>query len=173
MWSIWSSNQRPILLSNNSRNTKSEKERGTFRGVVDSAHFSSHERRSYPTFAFTGKHLADCSHELSIISKHSRLMHKELSYQVKTYVIFDMPREKKYPANSPQYFFLLLKKIMQYGNDIICKARSNLMMPIQNNSRSTCFFCLPQKVPAMLSQENRGHNKLVPRLHSKVHKYNK
>jgi hypothetical protein len=43
----------------------------------------------------------------------------------------------------------------------------HLMMPIQKNSRSTCFFCLPQQVPAMLSQENRGHNKLVPRLHSK------
>jgi hypothetical protein len=37
----------------------------------------------------------------------------------------------------------------------------------KKNSRSTCFFCLPQTVPTMLSQENRGHNKLVPRLHSK------
>jgi hypothetical protein len=78
-----------------------------------------------------------------------------------------MPREKKKnPANSPQILFFLLKK-MQFGNDIMCKARSNLLMPIQKNSCSTCFFCLPQKVPAMLSQENRGHNKLVPRLHSK------
>jgi hypothetical protein len=49
---------------------------------------------------------------------------------------------------------------MQYGKDIICKARSNLMMPLQKNSRSTCFFCLPQQVPAMLSQENMGHNAL-------------
>jgi len=24
-----------------------------FRGVVDNAHFSSHEKRSYPTFAYT------------------------------------------------------------------------------------------------------------------------
>jgi hypothetical protein len=24
-----------------------------FRGVVDSAHFSSHEKKSYPTFAYT------------------------------------------------------------------------------------------------------------------------
>jgi hypothetical protein len=56
---------------------------------------------------------------------------------------------------------------MQYGKDNICKVISNLMMLIQKNNRSTCFFCLPQQVPAMLSQENKGHNKLVPRLHSK------
>jgi N6-adenosine-specific RNA methylase IME4 len=36
------------------------------------------------------------------------------------------------------------KQSMQYGNDIICKAKSNLMMPLQKNSRSTYFFCLPQ-----------------------------
>jgi hypothetical protein len=77
----------------------------------------------------------------------------------------DMPREKISCKFSPIFFFLLKK--IQYGNDIICKARSNLMMPIQKNNRSTCFSRLPQKVPAMLSQENRGHNKLVPRLHSK------
>jgi hypothetical protein len=34
------------------------------------------------------------------------------------------------------------------------------MMPIQKNSRSTCFFFLPQQVPAVLSQENRGQNKI-------------
>jgi hypothetical protein len=28
-------------------------------GVVDSAHFSSHEKKSYPTFAYTGEHVAD------------------------------------------------------------------------------------------------------------------
>jgi hypothetical protein len=32
-------------------------------------------------------------------------------------------------------------------------------MPIQKNSRSTCFLCLPQQVLGMLSQENRGQNK--------------
>jgi len=42
---------------------------------------------------------------------------------------------------------------MQYGNDIICKTRSNLMMPIQKNIRSTCLFYLPQQVPAKFSQE--------------------
>jgi hypothetical protein len=86
-------------------------------------------------------------------------MHKELRYQVKTHTISDMPRKKKYPANSPQnffifiYLFILLFKKMQYGNDIICKARSNMMMPIQKNSRLTCFSCLPQKVLAKFSQE--------------------
>jgi hypothetical protein len=80
-----------------------------------------------------------------------------------------MPREKKNILQIlPNYFLFFIfkkKKIMQYGNDIICKARSNLMMPIEKNSRTTCFFCLPQKVPAMLSQENRGQTQLVPRLH--------
>jgi hypothetical protein len=27
------------------------------------------------------------------------------------------------------------------------------ILPIQKNSRSTCFFCLPQIVPAIFSQE--------------------
>jgi hypothetical protein len=30
------------------------------------------------------------------------------------------------------------------------------MMPIHKGSRSTCFFCLPQQIPAMLSQEKYG-----------------
>jgi len=102
MWSIWSSYQRPLLLSKISRNKKLEKERCTFRGVVDSVCFSSLEKRGYPIFSYIGKHLADYSHKLSIISKQSRLMHKELRYQVKTHAISDMPREKKNPANSPQ-----------------------------------------------------------------------
>jgi hypothetical protein len=49
--------------------------------------------------------------------------------------------KKKYPANSPQYIYIYIyiyifykkkkkkntrKQNMQYGNDIICKARSNL-----------------------------------------------
>jgi len=117
----------------------------------------THEKRSYPTFAYTGKHLIDYSHKLSIISKQSRLMHKELRYPVKTHAISDMPREKKNILHILPIFFLFLFfifiKIMQYENDIICKARSNLMMPIQKNSRSTCFFCLPHKVPAKFSQE--------------------
>jgi hypothetical protein len=65
-------------------------------------------------------------------------------------------------------YIYLLKKNEIWKENIICMARSNLMIPIQKkNSHSTYFFCFPQAVPAMLSQENRGHNKLVPRLHSK------
>jgi hypothetical protein len=119
---------------------------------MDNAHFSSHEKRSYPTFAYTGKHLANYSQKLSIIYKHNKLIPKKLRYQGKIHAISDMPREKIYPANSPQFFFFFFKKKhkkekklnMQYGNDIICKEKSNLMMPLQKNSRSTCFFCLPQ-----------------------------
>jgi hypothetical protein len=55
----------------------------------------------------------------------------------------DKPREKKYPANSPKFFYYYYKKNAIWKN-IICKARSNLMMPTQKNSRSTCFFYLPQ-----------------------------
>jgi hypothetical protein len=76
-----------------------------------------------------------------------------------------MPKEKKSCKFSPIFFFIIKKRAI--WKNIICKARSNLMMPIQKGSRSTCFFYLPQQVPAMLSQENRGHNKLIPRLHSK------
>jgi hypothetical protein len=87
MWSIWPSYQRPIILSKISRNKKSKKERCTFRGVVDSAHFSSHEKRSHPTFTYTGKHLANYSQKLSIISKQSKLIPKELRYQEKIHAI--------------------------------------------------------------------------------------
>jgi hypothetical protein len=120
-------------------------------------------------FAYTGKHLANYSQKLSIISKQSKLIPKELRYQEKYMQLSNMLREKISCKFSPNFilFYLFFLKKMQYGKDIICKARSNLMMPIQNNSCSTCFFCLPQQVPAMLSQENRGHNKLVSRLHSK------
>jgi hypothetical protein len=41
----------------------------------------------------------------------------------------------------------------------------SLMMPIQKNSRSTCFSCLPQQLPGMLSREIGVKTKLVPRLH--------
>jgi len=59
-----------------------------------------------------------------------------------------MPREKKSCKFSPKFFFFFLntrKQNMQYGNDIICKAKSNLMMPLQKNSRSTYFFVFPNK----------------------------
>jgi hypothetical protein len=60
------------------------------------------------------------------------------------------PREKKNILQILPKFFLLLKKNAIWKN-IICKARLNLMIPIQKGSRSTCFLCLPHKAPAKLS----------------------
>jgi len=104
---------------------------------MDNAHFSSYEKRSYLILAYTGKHLANYSQKLSIIFKQSKLIPKELRYQEKIHAISDMPRKKQNIGGKK-------KKNMQYGNDIICKAKSNLMTPLQKNSRSTCFFYLPQ-----------------------------
>jgi hypothetical protein len=138
-----------------------------FRGVVDSAHFSSHEKRNYPK-AYTGKHLANYSQRLSIISKQSKLIPKELRYQEKIHsIIYYAKRKKKSCKFSPKFFlfcfffiiiFIILKNTI--SKNIICKARSNLMMPIQKNSHSTFLFCLRQKVPAKFSQEKYGakHN---------------
>jgi hypothetical protein len=77
----------------------------SFRGVVDSAHFSSHEKRNYPTFAYTGKHLANYSQKLSNISKQSKLIPKELKYHEKIHAISDMPREKNILQILPNFFF--------------------------------------------------------------------
>jgi hypothetical protein len=56
-------------------------------------------------------------------------MHKELRDQVRTQAISDIPREN--PANSPEFFFIIIIKIHTiWKRNIICKARSNLMMPI-------------------------------------------
>jgi hypothetical protein len=51
------------------------------------------------------------------------------------------------------------------------KARSNLWMlndaNTEKQSLDLLFLSSLKKIPAKFSQENRGHNKLVPRLHSK------
>jgi hypothetical protein len=83
-----------------------------FRGVVDSAHFSLHEKRNYPRFAYTRKHLANYNEKLSNISKQSKLIPKELRYHEKIHVISDMPREKNILQIHPKFFFLFKK--MQY-----------------------------------------------------------
>jgi hypothetical protein len=130
---------------------------------MDSTHFSSHEERSYPTIAYTGKHLANHSHKLSIISKQSKLILKELRYEMKIHAISDMPRKEKDLANSPQFFFffLILKKcnmeMTSYAKqDQTCVSS---MMPIQKNSRSTYFFYLPQQVAKFSQEKQRAkHN---------------
>jgi len=55
-------------------------------------------------------------------------MHKELRYQVKTDAISDMPRKIKILQTLPKFIFIfiIIIKHMQYGNNIICKTRSNL-----------------------------------------------
>jgi hypothetical protein len=59
MWSIWPSYQRPLLLSKISRNKKSKKERCTFRGVLDSAHFHRMRKEAILVLHIQEKHLAD------------------------------------------------------------------------------------------------------------------
>jgi hypothetical protein len=152
MWSFWPSHQRPLLLSKISRNKTSEKERCTPLGESWIVYIFIAWGNKLSNFCINRKTLGRYSHKLSIISKQSRLMHTELRYQVKTYTISNMPREKKNPPNSPQFFFFKCNMEMtSYARqDQTCECS---MMPIQKNSRSTCFFCLLQQVPAKFSQE--------------------
>jgi hypothetical protein len=119
-------------------------------GVSDSAHLSSHEKRSYPTLHIPENTWQILVRKLSNTSKQSKLMLTELRYQVKIHTISKRPRETKLSCKFSQFFYFFLKETnkqkqkLQYGNDIICTAKSNLTMPLQKNSRSTCFFCLPQ-----------------------------
>jgi len=106
------------------------------------------------------KPLANYGQTLSIISKQNKLIPKELRYQKKIHaIICYAKRKEKFCKFSPIFYFIFIKTNAIWTN-IISKARSNLMMPIQKSSRSTCFFCLPQKVPAKFSQEKYGakHN---------------
>jgi hypothetical protein len=55
------------------------------------------------------KKLGRYSHKLSIISKQSKLMQKELRYQVKIQAISDMPKkEKNFLQFLPQFLFIYL-----------------------------------------------------------------
>jgi hypothetical protein len=76
-------------------------------------------RKEAIQFLHVPKKIGKYSHKLSIISKQSKLMQKELRYQVKTQAISDKPRkEKNFLQFLPQIFFFLLNKML-YGNDII------------------------------------------------------
>jgi hypothetical protein len=80
--------------------------------------------------------LAYYSHKLSIISKQSKLIHKELRYQMKTHAISDMPRKTEILQILPNFFFFLKKKKKNHCNmEITSYARQDqtcvsLMMPI-------------------------------------------
>jgi hypothetical protein len=81
--------------------------------------------------------------------------------------------KEKFPAISPHFyflFFLLLKK-MQYGNNIICKARSNMCKLDDTNTEKQSLNLLSLSSPTStcnaLLREIGGRTKLVPRLHTK------
>jgi len=104
---------------------------------LDSVHFHR-MRKEAIQFLHMQEKLGKYSHKLSIISKQSKLMQKELRYQVKTEAISDMPRKEKFPAISPKFFFF--KKKMLYGNNIVQHAKHDQtgvgsMLPIHKNSR--------------------------------------
>jgi hypothetical protein len=78
-----------------------------------------------------------------------------------------MPREKKYPANSPNFFKKKKKNArkqkMQYGNDSICKARSNLWIlndaNTEKQSLDLFFLSSPTNTCTILSREIRDKTK--------------
>jgi hypothetical protein len=77
--------------------------------------------------------------------------------------------KEKNPAIFPPFF--LLVKEMLYGNNIICKARSNLCKlddaNIEKQSLDLLFLSSPASTYNFLSIEIGGKTKLVPRLHTK------
>jgi hypothetical protein len=79
--------------------------------------------RSYPTFAYTGKHLASYSQKLSILSKQSKLIPKELRYQEKIHTIICNDKRKEKSCKFSPIFFLL--KNMQYEKKKTSYARQD------------------------------------------------
>jgi non-ribosomal peptide synthetase component E (peptide arylation enzyme) len=63
---------------------------------------------------------------------------------------------------------------MEYGNDIICKARSNLCKLDDANTKKQSldllFLSSPTSTYRVLSGETVGKTQLVPRLHTKYSK---
>jgi hypothetical protein len=122
-------------------------------------------------FCIHRKTLGRYNHKLSIISKQSRLMHKELRYQVKTHAISDMPRKEKKNLLISPFFLLLLLNKMLYGNDIICKAWSNLCrLDVANTEKQSLdllFLSSPNSTYNILSREIGAKTQLVPRLHNR------
>jgi len=105
---------------------------------LDSALFHRMREEAIVLLHKQEKHLANTVIKLSNISKHSKLMLTELRYQVKIHTISNRPRDKKNPANSPNFILFFLQKRkekenkqnkqnMQYGNVIICKGKIKLV----------------------------------------------
>jgi hypothetical protein len=90
-------------------------------------------------------------------------MHNELRYQVKTHAISDMPRKENFLQFLPNFLFLFFKK-MQYGNNIICKARSNLCKlddaNTEKQSLDRLFLSSPTSTCNVLLSEIGGKNQI-------------
>jgi len=74
---------------------------------MDNAYFSSHEKRSYPTFAYTGKHLANYSQRLSIISKQSKINTQRIEISGENTCNYQLSQEKRKISCkfSPNFFY--------------------------------------------------------------------
>jgi hypothetical protein len=124
-------------------------------------------------FCIYRKRLGRYSHKLSIISKQSRLMHKELRYQVKTHAISDIPR-KKISCNFSPIFFLIKQNAIWKWHHITYKAWSNLCkLDVANTEKQSLdllFLSSPNSTCNILSREIGAKTKLVPRLHTKYSK---
>jgi hypothetical protein len=85
----------------------------------------------------------------------------------------DMLREKKKTCRFSPNFFFLIKK-MHYGNNIICKAISNLCKlddaNTEKQSLDLLFMSSPTRTCKVLSIEIGGKTQLVPRLHTEYSK---
>jgi hypothetical protein len=80
------------------------------RRALDSANFHCMRKVTIQLLHAQEKTWQIYRHKLSIITKHSQLMHNELRYQAKIQGISDMPRKEKikFPTFSlPIYLFIL------------------------------------------------------------------
>jgi len=83
-------------------------------------------------------------------------------------------QEKKNILQILPNFFFIINKHMQYRNNIIYKARSNLCKLDDANTKKQSldllFLSSPTSTCKALSREIGGKTKLVPRLHTKYSK---
>jgi hypothetical protein len=91
---------------------------------------------------------------------------------MKTHAISDMPRKREILRILPIFFFIIIKQ-MQYENNIICMARSNLCKLDDANTEKSLdllFLSSPTSTCNVLSREMMGKTKLIPILHTKYSK---
>jgi len=95
MWSIWPSIKKKLFYYLEFLETKSQRRKDVPLDGSWIVHIFIAWGKKLSYFCIYRKTLGRYSHKLSIISKQSRLMHKELKYQVKTHAISNMPRERE------------------------------------------------------------------------------